>query len=517
MEPSEMNDYLMDGILHGFPIVDKDAEIAEYDCKNCSSSTSGAASEFISKLIQQEITENKLIVASRHPRCIHAIGAVPKANNKFRPITDCKRPIGVSVNNFMKTTWQEFSFKSVDDVTSVVQQCDYLATVDITNAYRSVAIRPEHRTYMGLRWNIDGVDTVLNDTRLCFGHKCAPFIFSSLTNFVVQCMNRRGYNRIFCYLDDFIVIEESFQLCQKVQMALISLLGELGFYVNWEKCTSSAQVCTYLGVEIDTKNMKLSLLGKKMQKLHNELTFFQGKRKASKKQIQRLVGVLAHCAKVIKGARLFSRRVIDLLRGLPDRNVRITLSRGFVSDLTWWRKYSHTFNGVTCIIQEEGPHLYSDASKTGYSVTHGSDWVAGFFNSAEVPSDIYLSDPYHMHWINIAIDQSHRENINVLEIIPILLAVNRFGHAWRDKAVTWYSDNSQVVYSVNKGSSTNDYCMEVLRYIFWSSVVHNFHLKCKHISGSDNVIPNTLSRIGFKGTVFDKNLPICCSRASKTG
>lgn len=96
MEPSEMNDYLMDGILHGFPIVDKDAEIAEYDCKNCSSSTSGAASEFISKLIQQEITENKLIVASRHPRCIHAIGAVPKANNKFRPITDCKRPIGVS-------------------------------------------------------------------------------------------------------------------------------------------------------------------------------------------------------------------------------------------------------------------------------------------------------------------------------------------------------------------------------------------------------------------------------------
>lgn len=121
----------------------------------------------------------------------------------------------------------------------------------------------------------------------------------------------------------------------------------MGFYVNWGKCTSPLQICTYLGVQINTRDMVLSLPENKMNELHNELNFFQGKRKAMKKQVQRLAGILAHCTKVIKGARLFSRRVINLLRGLSDRNVRIRLSKGFVNDLTWWRKYSHDFNGVS--------------------------------------------------------------------------------------------------------------------------------------------------------------------------
>lgn len=223
---------------------------------------------------------------------------------------------------------------------------------------------------------------------------------------------------------------------------------------------------------------------------------------------------MAHCAKVIKGARLFSRRVIDLLKGLPEKNVRISLSRGFKSDLAWWKKYSTYFNGVSCRIQEQGPCIQSDASLVGYSVLHESDWVAGFFNTSEVPKDVLKANPFHFHWVNVAVHEENRENINVLEIIPILLAVNRFANTWRDKVVTWYSDNMQVVHVVNKGSSKNNYCMEVLRYVFWASIVNNFHLKCKHIPGACNTIPDKLSRIGHGGSIFENVPSICCSRTT---
>lgn len=42
-----------------------------------------------------------------------------------------------------------------------------------------------------------------------------------------------------------------------------------------------------------------------------------GKDRASKRQVQHLCGILAHCAKVVKGGRTFSQQVINLLKGWP--------------------------------------------------------------------------------------------------------------------------------------------------------------------------------------------------------
>lgn len=304
-EPSEITEFIFKGIMFGFPIIDEGASIEEYDCHNYKSSVTGPAFEMISQLFTSEIKDNKIIVSSEKPKCIHAVGAVPKSDGKVRPITDCKRPIGISVNNFMTTTWEEFSFESIDNVTRSLCKGDFIATVDITSAYRSVTIRPEHWKYMGLRWKINGQDTLLNDTRLCFGQKCAPFIFSALSSFVVRCMHRRGFVRTFCYLDDFVLIGESFEACQRAQLTLINLLGELGFLVNWAKCSSPAKECVYLGISIDTEEMTVSLPQKKMEKLRKEIRFFENKSRASKKQLQRLAGVLGHCARVIRGGRLF--------------------------------------------------------------------------------------------------------------------------------------------------------------------------------------------------------------------
>ena len=73
--------------------------------------------------------------------------------------------------------------------------------------------------------------------------------------------------------------------------------------------------------------MELSLPKEKVCKLHKELESFEGRKKATKHQIQRLCGVLSHCCKVVKGARTFSHQAIDLLdllKGLEGENPRIT-------------------------------------------------------------------------------------------------------------------------------------------------------------------------------------------------
>lgn len=119
----------------------------------------------------------------------------------------------------------------------------------------------------------------------------------------------------------------------------------------------------------------------------------------------------------------------------------------------------------------------------------------------------------HWHWANISVPEEIATNINALEILPILLAANRYARKWKDKKIVWYTDNAQVVVIVNKGTSKNEFCMEVLRYIFWLSVEYNFHLVCRHVLGAQNHIPDYLSRLKGSGTIFNSEMTLCCSKA----
>ena len=80
---------------------------------------------------------------------------------KIRPITDCSRPTGLSVNNFCGSLLREFSFKSVDDVVGILDENDFMTVIDIKSAYRAVPIKNDHRKYMGFRWNLETKEMTL--------------------------------------------------------------------------------------------------------------------------------------------------------------------------------------------------------------------------------------------------------------------------------------------------------------------------------------------------------------------
>ena len=132
-----------------------------------------------------------------------------KSDGKLRPITDCSRPDGLSINNFMCTTFEPFTYNSVDTAVQVLDPEDFMSVVDISSAYRSVNVFSGHTRFQGLRWDFGNGPEVLRDNRLCFGLRSAPNIFNSLSNFIVEIAKSRGAPRIINYLDDFLVIADS--------------------------------------------------------------------------------------------------------------------------------------------------------------------------------------------------------------------------------------------------------------------------------------------------------------------
>lgn len=140
------------------------------------------------KIICDELAEGMISIVDFLPHCVHALGAVEKPDGGIRPITDCSRPTGKSINNFSDGLVEDFRYMSINDVTSNLVQGDFMSVIDIKSAYRAVSIRPDHRKYLGFRWELDGVLHTFCDNRLCFGLRIGPCHFGMISSFIARVM-----------------------------------------------------------------------------------------------------------------------------------------------------------------------------------------------------------------------------------------------------------------------------------------------------------------------------------------
>ena len=102
------------------------------------------------------------------------------------------------------------------------------------------------------------------------------------------------------------------------QLIMIAILCHLGFHISFKKLISPGAKIRFLGIDMDSETLELALLQDKVTKLCLMLGELVGKRKATRKQLERLAGLLAHCAKVVRGGHTFTRRVYDLIGTLRE-------------------------------------------------------------------------------------------------------------------------------------------------------------------------------------------------------
>lgn len=457
-------------VRFGFRFVDEE-EVSPVDCNNYSSFDEGG--EAVDSVLRDEVKKEWIIpwTAPSLPRFIAARGAIPKGDStELRLITDLSRPKGRSINDYVES--QHFKMDTVDKVMGWMRPGCWLFKIDIRHAYRNIPIHPSNWEVTAFRW----AEKIWADIRLSFGLRSAPWIFSRFSVAVVWMMNNDGWKKISAYLDDFLGLEEQeLRAWQKFQ-ALWSLLEELGFPINDRegKVCRPSQKVKFLGVMLDSISMTASLPLEKVEKIKQWCATMSGKRKAQVREVQRLVGLLNFAARVVRGGRTFLRRMIDVMRGAPSYH-HVKLDEGFHLDLKWWTSFIQDWNGVE-VIYENMPisscSLQTDAAKT--------------VGCAAVFEEEELFFQWPPEW-----DVS---SINELEIYPVLLASQKWGHIWRGKVVLVLSDNTTVVSAINKGTSSSSKVMVWLRELFWLSAKGGFEIRAVHLAGHLNILADLLSR-----------------------
>ena len=109
-------------------------------------------------------------------------------------------------------------------------------------------------------------------------------------------------------------------------------------------------------IYINSVTLQMFLPEDKLQKLHELLLWFKFSRKASKKDLEKLGGLLAHCSKVVCGGITFSCRVYDLLGKVKFPYYKVRLSRGLQEDIAWWEQFACRFNGKATILENSHPY-----------------------------------------------------------------------------------------------------------------------------------------------------------------
>ena len=243
---------------------------------------------------------------------------------------------------------------------------------------------------------------------------------------------------------------------------------------------------------MDSVNLTLTLPEDKLCKLLLILRNLQGRRKASRLELERLGGLLAHCAKVIRGGRTFSRRIYDLMGSVRERHYKVRLNEGLREDIAWWLGFARKFNGSASILGKFAAiySTYSDASKWGFGALHGGDWLAGNFMEKDNDTRGYLGHHYVEPEARVRL-----EHINVQEMWAAYAAASRWSERWANANIVMVTDSSTVLAALCTGRSRSKQIMHYIRRLFWLAIERNFVFSAVYIRSAENVICDALSRL----------------------
>ena len=427
---------------------------------------SNAEQCFISEEIKK-LLELKVIKVTRRMenQVISPIFLRPKKDGGYRMVLNLEK-----LNKHIP--YKHFKMENFEQAIRLVNEGDFLASIDLKNAYYSVRVAEEQQRFLCFTWQ----GQVYQFTCLPNGVSEGPRIFTKLLKPVFAALRAKGFT-ITSYIDDTLICNSSLPGCLTVVRDTIDTLRQLGFCINDAKSVLvPTRRIEYLGNVIDTVTMTVSLPTRRVDRILSGCRALMGKCTATIREVARVTGLLVAATPAVELGKLHYRNLeaakieaLSQVKGNFDRIMPV--SRDMKSDLTWW------VNNVSVQCRKifrasAESHLFTDASATGWG-GHLQHRTAG---------GSWSSDERLLH-------------INALELKAILFALQAFSHDLRGKHVKVFCDNTTAVTYVNEMGGVKSRVCNCLSTLIWDWCLENqAWVTCSHIPGRDNVLADSASR-----------------------
>ena len=297
------------------------------------------------------------------------------------------------------------------------------------------------------------------------------------------------------YSDDFAGAEIKLIRSTLSFNALGSLLEELNVDESTDKQVSPCQVLKYLGIEFDSVLMVMCVDHDKCLELKNELVNWFRRTKATKSELQSILGKLLWVARAVKFSRCFVMRIIAETKTVTSQTQKATLSDAIRKYFLWWYRYLQVFNGVEIIIPSHVQvQIAGDACPVGLGC-----WNT---NTKE-----YFSRRFPLTL------QDSQIPIHIKEFLCLIISAKVWGKTWAGKRVEIFCDNDSVCDVVTYLKPKDNQMQRYLREFLYWVCYYNFQPVVSKIGTKENLIADFISRnydLSDAQKFFSKRDFSCC-------
>ena len=227
--------------------------------------------------------------------CIQRVESQPKVvlplsavfSKKWRLVVDASR----TLNPYC--TRRKIMLEDLSHVPLVIREGDFMVVNDLDSGYWHIPIAEEHWTYLGVHFEKDDGSVLFWVWKvLCLGLRDAAFIFTKTLSPLMAELRRRGA-RGTIYIDDNWTAGKTYEECLYWESQTKELFSKAGWvFKPGKRSGNPAQVCRFLGLDLDSRDLTFNIPEDKLQKIESKATELL-KRKFNKVQsIASFVGLL---------------------------------------------------------------------------------------------------------------------------------------------------------------------------------------------------------------------------------
>lgn len=376
----------------------------------------------------------------------------PKKNGEWRFCIDSRKLNSV-------TRRDAYSLPYVNEILDNLKDARYLSSIDIAKAFWNIELNPADRDKTAFYVPGRGMYRFVV---MPFGLTNAPATQQRLMD---ALFTPEFDNKVFCYLDDVIVVSKSFDEHISLLLKVWQKLSYAGLTINFEKSQFFRKELKYLGYIVDEEGLRAD-----PNKINAILEYPIPK---TKKDVRKFLGTCS-----------WFRRFIPNFSAIASPLNKLTASGKNAPKFVWNSKADEAFTKLKeCLVST--PILACPNFDLPFAVhCDASNFALGAMLTQE-QDDKEVVIAYMSKSLN-----KNEQNYSTTER-ETLAVITALEH-WRcyldnGKPFTVYTDHSALKWFLSLTNPSG-------RLARWTVRLSSFNFTMKHKKGKDNLVPDLLSR-----------------------